>query len=103
MKRNSVERFDTYYAYMESVRPRLIEAEKVIKEIKGSYEWKRAFNYFQTLYNRGQIKERPTKENGYRIERGGNVVQIADIESILTPEQLALVKKKAFTGRKETL
>ena len=31
-----------------------------------------------------------------KIETGGNVVQIADIESILTPEQLELVKKKAY-------
>jgi len=98
MKRNSKERFEYYYNYMQEVTPRLLEAEKVVQEIKESKEWKKAFGYFQTLYTRGQLLERPTRANGYKIETGGNVVQIADIESILTPEQLEQVKKMAYGG-----
>lgn len=51
-----------YYEYMQTVRPKLITAEKTVDDIKNSKEWKTAYGYFQTLYNRGQIKERPTKE-----------------------------------------
>ena len=90
------ERFDYYYNYMQSVTPRLIEAENTVKEIKESDEWKRAFGYFQTLYTRGQLAERPTRENGYKIEKGGCTVKIKDIEAILTPEQLEIVKQKAI-------
>ena len=88
--------FQKYYDYMQSVTPRLLEAERVVDEIKGSPEWKKAFGYFQTLYTRGQLTERPTKKNGYKIETGKNTVRISDIEDILTPEQLELVKQKVF-------
>jgi len=90
------ELFQKHYDYMQSVIPRLLEAERVVDEIKGSYEWKRSFNYFQTLYNRGQLTERPTKKNGYKIELGSNTVRISDIEDILTPEQLEFVKSKTL-------
>lgn len=79
-----------YYEYMQTVRPKLITAEKTIDDIKNSKEWKTAYGYFQTLYNRGQIKERPTKENGYKIEKV--YVKLSDIESILSPEQLEKIK-----------
>ena len=56
--------FDKYYAYMQEVTPRLVEAEKVIHEIKSSSEWKRAFNYFHVLYQRGYLKDNPCSRNG---------------------------------------
>lgn len=83
--------FLKYYNYMESVKPKLITAEKTVEEIKTSKEWKSAFSYFQTLYNRGQIKERPTKKNGYKIEK--LYIKLSDIESILSPEQIEQIKK----------
>ena len=83
--------FVKYYQYIESVRPKLIKAEKTVDDIKNSKEWKTAFGYFQTLYNRGQIEERPTKKNGYRIEKV--YIKLSDIESILSPEQLEQIKK----------
>lgn len=83
--------FIKYYEYMESVKPKLIKAEQTVDDIKNSKEWKTAFGYFQTLYNRGQIKERPTKKNGYKIEKV--YVKLSDIESILTTEQLEQIKK----------
>ena len=94
--KNMSEKFQQYSAYMQEVTPKLLEAEKTVSEIKNSPEWKRAFNYFQVLYTRGILKERPTSKNGYKIETGGSMVQISDIESILTPEQLEIVKQKAL-------
>lgn len=96
MKKNNRYKFKEYSAYMQSVTPKLVEAEKTVAEIKNSPEWKRAFNYFQVLYTRGVLKERPTSKNGYKIETGGSMVHISDIESILTPEQLEIVKQKAL-------
>ena len=87
--------FEKHYNYMMSVTPKLIEAEKVVDDIKHSKEWKTAFQYFQTLYNRGQLAERPTQKNGYKIVPGNNTVKIADIEDLLTPEQLAEIQKRA--------
>ena len=87
-------KFQEHYDYMQSVTPELIALEDRIEEIKGSKEWKRAFQYFQTLYNRGKIKERPTKQHGYKIEIGVSYVQIADIEDLLTPEQIEEIKKR---------
>lgn len=89
--------YDKYYQYMQTVIPKLLEAENTIKEIKSSYEWKRAFNYFHVLANRGQIKEQPSSKNGYKIERVDNLVKITDIADILTPEQLEQIKSKAFS------
>ena len=83
--------FIKYYEYMESVKPKLIKAEQTVDDIKNSKEWKTAFGYFQTLYTRGQIKERPTKKNGYKIEKV--YVKLSDIESILSPDQLEQIKK----------
>ena len=84
--------FDKYNEYMQSVIPRLIAAEKVVDEIKGSPEWTRALNYFNVLYKRGGLEYRPTKENGYRIERSIGAVQLEDIADILTPEQLEQIR-----------
>lgn len=87
--------FDDYYAYWQEVTPILVEAENTIKAIKGTDKWKRVSNYFHVLYNRGELKENPTSKNGYRIERRdrSDVVALSDIESILTPEQLTLIKQ----------
>lgn len=92
MTRNK-ECFEQYYKYMQEVTPILIEAENTIKDIKGSKEWKRVSNYFKVLYKRGYLKENPCSKNGYKIEAVGTVVQLEDIKSILTPEQLEQVKK----------
>lgn len=86
--------YNQYYKYMQKVTPELIKAETTVDQIKNSPEWKRAFQYFQTLYNRGQLKERPTKANGYKIETGHNTIKLSEIEDILTPEQLAEIKKR---------
>lgn len=88
--------FEKHYNYMMSVTPKLIEAEKTVDEIKKSKEWKTAFQYFQTLYNRGQLKERPTQANGYKIIPGNNTIRISDIEDLLTPEQMEEVRKRAY-------
>lgn len=86
--------FQDHYEYMQRVVPELIAAENKVDEIKNSAEWKRHFNYFQTLYNRGQLKERPMKCNGYKIELGTNYVSLGDIEDLLTPEQIEEIKKR---------
>ena len=86
--------FKKHYDYMQSVTPKLLEAEKVVDEIKNSYEWKRSFGYFQTLYNRGQLRERPTKANGYKIVPGPNLVKLSEIEDLLTPEQVDAIMKR---------
>ena len=93
-KKKKSEAFNEHVKYMESVVPKLIAAEKEIDEIKNSAEWKRHYGYFQTLYNRGQLKERPTKANGYKIELGNAYLQLADIEDLLTEEQLKEIKKR---------
>lgn len=87
--------FQKHYDYMTSVTPKLIEAEKIVDEIKHSKEWKTAFQYFQTLYNRGQLLERPTQKNGYKIITGNNTIRISDIEDLLSPEQLAEIQERA--------
>ena len=88
--------YEKHYNYMMSVVPRLIEAEKTVDEIKHSKEWKSACQYFQTLYNRGALLERPTQKNGYKIVPGNNTIKIDDIEDLLTEEQLAEVHKRAL-------
>ena len=96
--------FEEHYAYMQSVLPRLLKAERIVDEIKNSYEWKRNYNYFQTLYNRGKLAERPMKRNGYKIVRCDDVerksktkkyVKLSDLTDILTPEQMERVEKLA--------
>ena len=57
------ETYDYYYNYMQSVIPRLTEAERTIDEIKGSQQWKRSSNYFKVLYKRGILAENPAKKN----------------------------------------
>lgn len=84
--------FQEHYEYMEKVVPELIAAEQKVDEIKNSAEWKRHYGYFQTLYNRGQLKERPMKCNGYKIELGNSYVSLGDIEDLLTPD--IIINKK---------
>lgn len=56
-----------HYNYMQSVIPELIEHEKRIREIKNTPEFKRAFNYFHVLYNRGVLRENISSKNQYKI------------------------------------
>lgn len=86
--------YKKHFDYMMSVTPRLIEAERIVDEIKDSKEWKQSFGYFQTLYNRGQLRERPTKANGYKIIFGPNLVKLSEIEDLLTPEQVDAIMKR---------
>lgn len=88
--------YQKHYDYMQSVIPRLIEAERIVDEIKHSKEWKTAFQYFQTLYNRGQLAERPTQANGYKIVPGKNTTKISDIEDLLTPEQIEEILRRVI-------
>ena len=88
--------FQKHYNYMMSVVPQLLEYESKVDEIKNSKEWKASFGYFQTLYNRGGLKERPTKKNGYKIECGTSFVKLSEIEDLLTPEQLKEIKKRTI-------
>lgn len=88
--------YDEYYDYMQSVIPRLVEAENTIKEIKGSEKWRRASNYFKVLFQRGYLAENPCSKNGYKIEKSEGAVLLNDIKDILTPEQLEKVKKLAI-------
>ena len=92
MRKNST--FNKHYNYMKETAPKLLEAERIVDEIKESTEWIQAYQYFQTLYNRGKLKERPTKKNGYKIELGNNTIRISDIEDILTEEQLEIIKSR---------
>ena len=87
-------KFESYYNYMQSVIPRLVEAERIVDEIKGSPQWKRSSNYFKVLYKRGILAENPTKKNGYKIEKGKNIIKISDIEDLLTSEQLETIKSR---------
>lgn len=89
-----VDKFKYYSDYLKEIGPKLIEAENFIEEVKGSVEWKRCYGYFQTLYNRGMIKERPTRANGYKVEEGTNMIMLADIEDLLTPDQIEQIKKR---------
>lgn len=80
--------------YINSVRAELMEAEATVAKIKGSSEWKRAYNYFSLQKSRGTIKQKPTKENGYRIElyESTEVVRLDDLSGIITPEQMEQIK-----------
>ena len=86
--------YEFHYNYMQSVIPRLIEAERIVDEIKSSPQWKRSSNYFKVLYKRGVLKENPTKKNGYKIEKGTDVVRLSEIEDILTPEQIRIIRER---------
>lgn len=87
-------KFEEHRRYMEEITPILMDAEATVERIKGSAEWKRSYGYFQTLYNRGILKERPTRANGYKIEKGYNQIALADIEDLLTPEQIEAIKDR---------
>lgn len=79
--------------YFNSVVPELIKAEETVVRIKGSKEWKRAYDYFNLCTIRGHLKKRPTKENGYKIELSEGMVTIEELENIVTPEQLEKIRK----------
>lgn len=55
--------YSHYKQVIEQNRNTLIAARKVL----GSTEYRKAQAYFRTLKSRGQIIERPTLENGYKI------------------------------------
>ena len=59
--------------YFNNVIPGLVKAEDTIDRIKHSKEWNEAINYFNTLVRRGYLKERPTRENNYKIEQMVNI------------------------------
>ena len=91
------ETYKKHYEYMQSVIPTLVEAEKVVHDIKGSEQWTRSLNYFNVLYKRGQLANRPTMENGYNIQPVKQL-RLDDIEDILTPEQLEAIKARLREG-----
>ena len=91
------EKYQFHYNYMQSVIPTLIEAEKVVHSIKGSEQWNKSLNYFNVLYKRGQLAHRPTMENGYKIEPV-KPLRLHDIEDILTPEQMEIIKNRLKEG-----
>lgn len=74
--------------YFNRVVPELVNAEETVAKIKGSKEWKRAYDYFSLCKHRGLLKTRPTKENGYKIEISEGMIQIEELESIVTSEQM---------------
>ena len=41
--------------YINSIREELINAENTVARIKGSKQWKRAYNYFSVCKHRGLI------------------------------------------------
>lgn len=59
--------FLEHYNYMQSIIPELVELENRVKEIKESKQFKRSYNYFHVLYNRGVLQENPSSKNGYKI------------------------------------
>lgn len=79
--------------YMRSVAPKLLEAESVVHEIKGSDQWTKTLNYFNVLYKRGKLACRPTYENGYLI-KPVDYISLENIEDILTPEQKEIILQR---------
>ena len=79
--------------YFNKVVPELVKAEETVKRIKGSKEWKRAYDYFSLCKHRGILKTRPTKDNGYLIEQSEGFVSIDELENIVTQEQMKQIKK----------
>lgn len=57
--------YKEYEKYIESNRKVLLEAAR----IKASPEHKKALHYFRMQKQRGNIKEYPCEENGYKIVR----------------------------------
>lgn len=90
-----------YVDYFNSVRDELVKAEDTVSRIKGSKEWKKAYDYFSVCKHRGLIKTRPTKANGYRIELSDGTIQIEELEDIVTPEQMEQIKKLKRINLKE--
>lgn len=83
--------------YMQTVAPRLLEAEKIVHEIKGSKEWNYTINYFNILYQRGKLACRPTYSNGYTI-KPAEAITLDKIADILTEEQRELILKRLQEG-----
>lgn len=79
--------------YINSIREELINAENTVARIKGSKQWKRAYNYFSVCKHRGLIETMPSKKNGYKIELSEGIIQIEKLEDIVTPEQMDQIKK----------
>lgn len=71
--------YEDHYNYMQSVIPRLTEAERIVDEIKSSPQWKRSSNYFKVLYKRGMLKENPAKKNGYKIKKNDDAISKQNI------------------------
>lgn len=90
-----------YVDYFNSVRDELVKAENTVARIKGSKEWKRAYNYFSVCKHRGLIETMPSKENGYKIELSEGTIQIEELEDIVTPEQMEQIKKLKRINLKE--
>ena len=77
--------------YFKKVVPELIEAEQTVDRIKNSYEWQRAYNYFNVLRVRGHIKEMPTKKNGYKINKISEMM--GSFRSVIFfPDNLRIIK-----------
>ena len=80
--------------YMQIIAPKLLEAEKIVHEIKHSKEWTYTLNYFNILYQRGKLAVRPTYENGYSIVPITDILTLDKIEDILTPEQKEIIMQR---------
>ena len=91
-----------YSDYLDSVRDELVAAETTVQRIKKSDEWLKCINYFNVLTNRGLLKTRPTKENGYRFELFDKdeyvMIRKDDLQSIVNEEQLKEISLKAERG-----
>lgn len=79
--------------YMQEVTPRLLEAERIVHEIKHSKEWNYTLNYFNILYQRGKLACRPTYENGYTI-KPAEAITLDKIADILTEEQREIILRR---------
>lgn len=83
-----------YVDYFENIRSELIELESAVEKIKNSKEFKEAYRYFCMNKTRGNIKEAPSKTNGYRIVfyEKDEIVRVDDLADIVTPEQMEQIK-----------
>lgn len=82
-----------YVDYFEKTVPEVIALEDKLAEIKGSEEWKKAYNYFNLLTIRGHLVERPTRKNGYAIKLSDGMIQIEELKDIVTAEQMEKIKE----------
>ena len=54
--------------YIVNNRIQFISAEETVSKIKNSNEWKKCFDYFNSLQSYGVLECSPTKENGYTVK-----------------------------------